>query len=71
MKEYASRKEMLADLVPQGSVLAEIGVFAGDFSDWMVKTLKPKKLYCIDPYHSTIGVMGSGNENGYGMEFFD
>ena len=71
MKEYASRKEMLEDLVPQGSVLAEIGVFAGDFSEWIVKTLHPKKLYAIDPYHSTIGVMGSGNEHGYGMEFFD
>ena len=71
MKEYDTRKEMLADLIPQASVLAEVGVFAGDLSHWMVKALKPKKLYAVDPYSSTIGVMGSGNENGYGMEFFD
>jgi hypothetical protein len=62
---------MLADLIPQGSVLAEIGVFAGDFSDWMFKALNPKKLYGIDPYMSTIGVMGSGNVHGYGMEFYE
>lgn len=71
MKEYASRKAMLADLVSPGSVLAEIGVFAGDFADWILKTLKPKTLYGIDPYTSTIGVMGSGNEHGYGMEYFE
>lgn len=71
MKEYASRKDMLKDLVPAGSSIAEIGVFAGDFSDWMIKALKPKKLYAVDPYISTIGVMGSGNVDGYGMEFYD
>jgi hypothetical protein len=71
MKEYASRKEMLQDLVPPGATLAEIGVFAGDFSDWILKTLKPKKLYGVDPYTSTIGVMGSGNEHGYGMEYYE
>ena len=71
MKEYESREEMLKDLVKPGSTLAEIGVFAGDFSDWMAKTLKPKKLYGVDPYISTIGLMGSGNVNGFGMEHFD
>ncbi len=71
MKEYESRKDMLADLIGPGAVLAEIGVFAGDFADWMLKTLKPKTLYGIDPYTSTIGVMGSGNEHGFGMEYFE
>lgn len=71
MKEYASRKEMLADLLPKGSTIAEIGVFAADFSEWIVNTLKPKKFYGVDPYTSTIGVMGSGNEHGYGMEYYE
>lgn len=71
MKVYDSREAMLADLVKPGSTLAEIGVFAGDFSDWMLKTLKPKKLFGIDPYMSTIGVMGSGNVNGFGMEYYE
>ena len=71
MKEYATRQEMLADLVPTDSVLAEIGVFAGDFSEWMLKHLKPKKLYGVDPYVSTIGMMGSGNQDGFNMEYFE
>jgi len=71
MKEYASRKEMLQDLVSPGATIAEIGVFAGDFADWIVNTLKPSKYYGIDPYTSTIGVMGSGNQDGYGMEYFE
>ena len=71
MKQYETRQEMLADLVPADGVLAEIGVFAGDFSEWMLKHLKPKKLYGVDPYISTIGVMGSGNQHGFDMEYFD
>jgi len=71
MKEYASRQEMLADLVPADATVAEIGVFAGDFSEWMLKNLKLKKFYAIDPYTSTIGVMGSGNQDGFGMEYFE
>ena len=71
MKEYTSRQEMLADLVPADATMAEIGVFAGDFSEWMLKHLKPKKLYGVDPYTSTIGVMGSGNQDGFGMEYFE
>jgi hypothetical protein len=71
MKEYESREDMLKDLVKPGSTLAEIGVFAGDFSDWMLKNLDVKKLYGIDPYTSTIGVMGSGNVHGFGMEYYE
>jgi len=70
MREYTSRKAMLQDLVAPGSTLAEIGVFAGDFSSWIVQTLKPKKLYAVDPYTSTIGLMGSGNEDGFHMEYY-
>jgi hypothetical protein len=71
MKEYESREDMLKDLVKPGSTLAEIGVFAADFSEWMAKTLQPKKLYGVDPYTSTIGFMGSGNVDGFGMEHFE
>jgi hypothetical protein len=70
MKEYESRKEMLSDLVAPGATLAEIGVFAGDFSEWILQTLKPKKFYGVDPYTSTIGVMGSGNQDGFNMEYY-
>lgn len=71
MKEYESRKDMLLDLIQPGSTIAEIGVFTGDFAEWILNTLKPKKYYGVDPYTSTIGVMGSGNQDGYNMEFYE
>jgi hypothetical protein len=71
MKEYESREDMLKDLVKPGSTLAEIGVFAADFADWMAKNLALKKFYGVDPYISTIGLMGSGNVHGFGMEHFE
>jgi hypothetical protein len=71
MKEYESRQDMLRDLVSPGATIAEIGVFAGDFAEWILKTLQPKTLYGVDPYTSTIGVMGSGNVDGYKMEYYE
>lgn len=71
MKEYETRQDMLADLVRPNSTIAEIGVFAGDFSQWILDHLKPSKLHLVDPYTSTIGSMGSGNKDGYNMEFYE
>lgn len=71
MKEYESREQMMKELVKPGSTLAEIGVFAADFAEWMAANLELKKLYGIDPYTSTIGFMGSGNVHGFGMEHFE
>jgi hypothetical protein len=68
---FESRKTMLKELLPKNSIVAEIGVFTGEFSQYIVDNLEPKKLYSIDPYISGIGVMGSGNVHGYNMEFFD
>jgi hypothetical protein len=71
MKDYESRQDMLKDLLRPGATLAEIGVFVGEFSDWMAKTLTPKKLYGVDPYSSTNGMIGCGNVDGFGMEYFE
>ncbi|MDX1414531.1 MAG: class I SAM-dependent methyltransferase [Candidatus Promineifilaceae bacterium] len=39
----------ILDLIPEGSVCAEIGVWRGDFSKKMLKR-KPAKLHLIDPW---------------------
>lgn len=70
-KRYTTREEMVKDLIPKDSTIAEIGVFTGEFTQYMLDTLKPKQLYGIDPYISTIGVMGSGDVNGHNMEFYE
>ena len=45
MKDYESRQDMLKDLLRPGATLAEIGVFVGEFSDWMAKTLRLMIIY--------------------------
>ena len=62
---------MLKDLILPNSVLAEIGVFTGEFTQYIVDNLLPAKLYGVDPYISGIGVMGSGNEHGFNMEYYN
>lgn len=36
--------------MPKNSICAEIGVWKGDFSKRILNTVKPKKLYLIDPW---------------------
>lgn len=43
-------REFLADLIPQGGVGVEIGVFRGDFSRWFLDHVHPKKLTLVDPW---------------------
>ena len=69
MKIYETRKDMLASILPKGGKMAEIGVFKGDFSEWIYKNIQPEELVLVDPFFE--GIMGSGDENGYNMEFYD
>ena len=43
------RLELLLRM-PRNSVCAEIGVYKGDFSQMILKIVKPRKLYLIDPW---------------------
>lgn len=69
MKEYETRKDMLLQLLPKNQVICEIGVFAGDFAEWILKALMPKKLYAVDPYPGVI--MCSGNQDGHNIEHYE
>ena len=43
-------RNVLIDIIPHNSVGAEIGVWKGDFSAFLFKHMKPKKLHLIDPW---------------------
>lgn len=55
-----TREELLL-LLPKFSVGAEIGVFAGDFSEQIIAIVEPSLLYLIDPWS---GKIFSGDKDG-------
>ena len=56
---------MIRSIVIPNGVYAEVGVFKGDFSDFLFRTLSPKQLVLIDYF---TGDMGSGNQDGNNYE---
>lgn len=44
------RQALVAALIPKGAVVAEIGVYRGDFSRQIFDLCQPSKLYCIDAW---------------------
>jgi hypothetical protein len=55
-----TREELLKS-IPRSSVCAEIGVFEGEFSDFIHRTVRPSMLYLVDLFQ---GAMISGDKNG-------
>jgi methyltransferase family protein len=43
-------RRRLLRMLPKGSVGAEIGVWRGDFSAEILRTVRPAKLYLVDPW---------------------
>ena len=58
----------LLDTLPKGSIGAEIGVFAGDFSRVILERVQPSTLYMVDLFE---GDIDSGDENGLNMRTLD
>lgn len=46
----ARDRTFLKTVIPQDSIGAEIGVWKGEFSSFLLKNLRPKKLHLIDPW---------------------
>lgn len=59
MIEFTNRIEMLS-LVPSDSIIAELGVYAGEFSEALFKT-KPKELILIDRWNNEDIECGDAN----------
>lgn len=43
-------RQAILDLLPKGSIGAEVGVWVGDFSQRILDVVKPKLLYLVDPW---------------------
>ncbi|GAB4133014.1 MAG: hypothetical protein Kow0040_14680 [Thermogutta sp.] len=58
----ATRNDML-DLIPKGAIVAEIGVFRGDFSQIILNRCNPKELHLIDLWHGRVGSADKDGKN--------
>lgn len=65
MKIFKNRNELLSHL-GKNLIIAEIGVFKGEFSKFIFENLNPKELYLVDIFQ---GRMGSGDKDGNNMEY--
>jgi hypothetical protein len=43
-------RDKLLRILPKGSVCAEVGVWKGDFSEMILKNVKPRELHLVDPW---------------------
>ena len=57
---FDTRQAMMKALVGQGKVIVEVGVFLGEFANFLL-SLQPKQLILIDPWE---GVGQSGDHDG-------
>ena len=60
MKILKTRNDLL-DILPKNIIVAEIGVFKGDFSKIIYEKMEPKELHLIDIFD---GEMCSGDKDG-------
>lgn len=48
---YANREEMVRALVPPGpDIIGEVGVGLGDFSEFLIQTLRPRRFVAFDTF---------------------
>ena len=59
-KKYKTRAELL-NLIPQNSIICEIGVFRGEFAREIINITNPKELWLVDIWE---GKWGSGDKDG-------
>lgn len=67
MKLFETRNDLFSEF-ENDLIIAELGVFRGEFSKFIHSSLKPKKLYLVDLFS---GYIGSGDKDGNNMVFVD
>ena len=60
MITYETRNDLI-DTLPKDLVVAELGVFRGEFSNEIHQRIHPSTLYLVDIWE---GTMGSGDKDG-------
>lgn len=66
--EIIENRNLLLDCFPKNTIIAEIGVFRGDFSKILFEKMQPEQLHLIDIFE---GNMCSGDKDGQNMVWTD
>lgn len=66
MNVYETREDMINDLVPKNTVGCELGVFAGEFAEFLYRTIRPQSLYLIDGWDLCGESLFCADQNGNG-----
>jgi len=67
MRVYNTRDDMIAELA-ENMVVAEIGVFEGEFSKKIIELCDVKFIYLVDTFN---GIFGSGDKDGMNYHMCD
>ena len=67
MRYFATRDELIASL-DRGLIIAELGVFKGDFSEVILRNAEPALLYLVDTFN---GVVECGDKDGLNVQYCD
>jgi Methyltransferase domain len=67
MQELYSTRSDLLSIIPENSIILEIGVFRGEFAEELLET-NPKELYLVDIW---TGGWGSGDKDGNNHHHID
>ena len=64
MQSYETREDMIKGVVPVGGVGCEIGVYAGEFAEQLMRIAKPNKLILIDGWDLIGPNLFTGDQDG-------
>lgn len=67
MNIFQTRDDLVESL-PKNMVIAELGVFLGEFSEVLYRQTSPKKLFLVDLFK---GKIGSGDKDGKNFRFIN
>lgn len=61
-------RNLLLQKIPKNIILAELGVFKGEFSEVIMNTINPSLFYLVDLFE---GIACSGNKDGNNIVNYD
>jgi len=66
MKVYDCREDLIRNCIPKNTVGCEVGIYAGEFAEFLYRTLSPTRFYLIDGWDLCGETLFCANQDGNG-----